>query len=61
MYSENMCVFYCYCIVFLDDSDLDVLPQGAIDEDDIIGSLHWEDLAHASNGIYYLYNIFIVF
>jgi len=56
-----MCVFYCYCIVFLDDSDLDVLPQGAIDEDDIIGSLHWEDLAHASNGIYYLYNIFIVF
>jgi len=40
-------------LVTVDEADLDVLPQEPIDEDDIIG-LHWEDLAHASNGIYSL-------
>ena len=37
--------------VTLDEADLDVLPQEPIDEDDIIG-LRWEDIAHASTGIY---------
>jgi len=40
-------------IVTVDEADLDVLPQEPIDEDDIIG-LRWEDIAHASTGIYCL-------
>jgi len=40
--------------VIADEADLDVLPQEPIDEDDIIG-LRWEDIAHASTGIYSLY------
>ena len=43
--------------VSIDEADLDVLPQEPIDEDDIIG-LRWEDIAHASTGIYCLYAIF---
>jgi len=39
--------------VTLDEADLDVLPQEPIDEADIIG-LRWEDIAHASTGIYCL-------
>ena len=52
-----VCVFVSILFVVLnatvDEADLDVLPQEPIDEDDIIG-LRWEDIAHASTGIYSL-------